>query len=228
MKKTILYAVSMVVGSNDKKGHSIVMQIDKDIKESDVSFAPIAVLAVNKDGSIDIVNFLKQIPKDAHVSYTTDSDSVTPEDFNLRGESYYSKQEYRLAINCFTKAIDLDPNYVIAYHNRGNALRERGAYGLAILDFNTAMKLETYANVYVDRGLVYFDEYLYDLSIADFNRAISIDSNCARAYYERSNAYYEKGDHDLSLLDLYKVIETSTDDRLAQLASDAITRLKTG
>jgi len=223
-----LYAVSMVTGAHDEKGHSIVMQIDQDIKERNVQFAPVAVLAVNKNGAIDVVNFLKQVPKDAQASYTADSDLITPEDFNSQGESHYSKQEYGLAITYFTKAIELDPHYAIAYHNRGNALREYGVYGLAILDFDTVIKSNNYANAYLGRGLVYLDECQYDLSITDFNRAISIDSNCARAYYERSNAYYEKGDLDLSLLDLYKVVETSTDDYLIKLASDAIMRLKTG
>ena len=38
-----------------------------------------------------------------------------------KGKNYYLNKEYDNAIEAFTKAIALDPNYAHAYNNRGNA-----------------------------------------------------------------------------------------------------------
>ena len=45
------------------------------------------------------------------------------------------------AIADFNQAIRLDPNYALAYRNRGNAKRKKGDVDGAIADYNRAIKL---------------------------------------------------------------------------------------
>src|SRR5271157_5169359 len=58
------------------------------------------------------------------------------------GMASLKRQEYDKAINDFSEAIRLDPNYVPAYVSRGNAYGTHGAVDKAINDFTEAIRLD--------------------------------------------------------------------------------------
>ena len=60
------------------------------------------------------------------------------EDFLLQGNEKYKKRDYQAAIQAFSQAIVLNPNYAQAYNNRGIARRTLGDSQGAIADFNQA------------------------------------------------------------------------------------------
>ena len=60
------------------------------------------------------------------------------EDFFIRGEDKYQKGDYQGAIQAFSQAIVLNPNYAQAYNNRGTARRTLGNSQGAVADFNQA------------------------------------------------------------------------------------------
>ena len=60
------------------------------------------------------------------------------------------------AIEAYSYAIELNPNNVSAYNNRGVAYGKKGKVDRAIEDLNTAIKLNPdYAKAYNNRGVVY-------------------------------------------------------------------------
>ena len=72
---------------------------------------------------------------------------------NNRGVAYANTGDYDLAIEAFTKAIELNPNLAMAYSNRGGAYRDKGDYGRAIEDCTTAIELNpNLAMAYSNRG----------------------------------------------------------------------------
>jgi len=42
------------------------------------------------------------------------------------------------AINAYNKAIDINPQYIVAWYNRGNIFRDKGEYDLAIKAYDKA------------------------------------------------------------------------------------------
>jgi tetratricopeptide (TPR) repeat protein len=54
---------------------------------------------------------------------------------------YGHKDDYNKAISDFTKAIRLDPNYAIAYQNRGIVYFQTGRHAEAVADFAAARRL---------------------------------------------------------------------------------------
>ena len=73
-----------------------------------------------------------------------------------RGWTYIKRGQYTLAIENFTKAIDLNPNYVEAYYNRGAAYNANSEFDRAIEDYSEALKLKPkVAEVHYNRGTVY-------------------------------------------------------------------------
>lgn len=73
-----------------------------------------------------------------------------------KGNKLYINQEYDKAIEAYTKAIALNPNYAKAYNNRGLVYDKKGQYDRAIEDFNRAIALNpNYAEAYNNRGIAY-------------------------------------------------------------------------
>ena len=124
-----------------------------------------------------------------------------------KGHQHGLNKEYDKAIEAYTSAIALDPNYAAAYYNRGNAYKNKGQYDRAIEDYNKAIALDpNLAYAYHNRGTAYSDKGQYDRAIEDYNKAIALDPNLAYAYYNRGLAYYNKGQYDRAIEDYNKAI----------------------
>ena len=66
------------------------------------------------------------------------------------------KKDYDKAIEDYTQAIRLDPNYAAIRHNRGNAYWNKQKYGEAIEDYSQAIQLDPKnALIYHDRATAY-------------------------------------------------------------------------
>jgi tetratricopeptide (TPR) repeat protein len=55
--------------------------------------------------------------------------------------SYKDKGDIDLAIKDYSKAIELKPDYAVAYNNRGNAYKNKGDIDLAIADYRKALQI---------------------------------------------------------------------------------------
>jgi tetratricopeptide (TPR) repeat protein len=81
-----------------------------------------------------------------------------------------------------TWAIDLVPNYAVAYFNRGYAYGEKGDYDQALADYTQVIRLDpNYAAAYNNRGYAYRNKGDYDRAIADYTKTLSINPNHADA-----------------------------------------------
>jgi Tfp pilus assembly protein PilF len=102
---------------------------------------------------------------------------------NLLGRALRSQKKYDEAIAEYRKAIQLDPNYELAYVNWGVALRQQGKYDEAIAKYRKAVELEAKdADAYNDWGNVLFDQMKYDAAIAMYQKAVKLDPKYADAY----------------------------------------------
>jgi len=106
------------------------------------------------------------------------------------------------AIAAFDQAIRVDPEYALAYYNRGDVYRDKGEDDKAIADYDHAIRVEPkFAFAYNNRGNVYQAEGDYDKAIADYDHAIRLDPKLAIAYFCRGSAYRSKKDYDKAIAD---------------------------
>ncbi len=127
--------------------------------------------------------------------------------YHSLGFTHFGVNRYDLAVADFTKAIELDPNYLVAYYNRGVAYFDLGRYDVAIMDFTKAMELGLKGKgTYHIRGLAYVKQGQYDLAIADFDKALEVDPNDVATYNNRGIAYLLKGQYGHTIKDLTKAI----------------------
>ena len=82
-------------------------------------------------------------------TYPTLPPIPTASSYYNKGYDYYNDGKYQLAINEFTTAIRLNPNYTDAYKGRGLAYYTLRQYQLALQDYDKAIQLDPdYADAY--------------------------------------------------------------------------------
>ena len=98
------------------------------------------------------------------------------------------KHEEGIAAN--DKALALNPELSMAYHNRGNGKRVLGRHEDAIVDYDKALSLRPdYSLAYYNRGNANATLLLYDEAIADYDKALSLNPKITDdAYSNRGNA----------------------------------------
>lgn len=108
-----------------------------------------------------------------------------------------------------TDAIDLAPNFALAYSTRGITFYSRQE---AIADVEIAFEMEPNNPRIIDHhGLVYMNIQEYDIAIHDFTRAIELDPNFAQAYSHRGIAYKRKDEFDKAIQDHNRAVELEPD-----------------
>ena len=115
------------------------------------------------------------------------------------------QKSYEEAVNHYTQSIELDPNQITAYNNRGLAYTNLRNYNSAINDFHRAIEINpNYADAYNNRGVAYMRQGKRDHAIDDYNRAIELNPNYAPAYYNRGEVLlrlreWERAKSDLTI-----------------------------
>ncbi len=145
---------------------------------------------------------------------------------NQRGE-YYARQAAeltqagqfdaarsldRLAREEFVTAIELDPEYWKAIHNRGVSRALSGQLDGAAADFSRAIGLKPdYANCWFNRGEIYRLQGRLDAAIADYTRAAELDAEDLDTFLRRGEAYLQTGQLTQALADFQYVVELQPD-----------------
>ncbi len=81
-------------------------------------------------------------------------------------------------VRTMTRAIELDPQALLAYHHRAGAYGAMGNYDLALADLDTLLAAEpNFAPALFRRGLVYEDKKDFEQAHRDFARAVELDGD---------------------------------------------------
>lgn len=134
--------------------------------------------------------------------------SLTAQDYFRRGFRATEEGRKEDAVNEYTEAIKLDPDYIPAYNNRGNLYRDLNEHEKAFKDFNKAIELDPlYAKAYNNRGLLYQDLRDRENALQDYNKAIELNPAYAVAYRNRGLLYVELEELDKAVEDYTQAIQ---------------------
>jgi tetratricopeptide (TPR) repeat protein len=116
------------------------------------------------------------------------ANQYTAEYWNNKGIAHHYLQQYDEAINCFDKAIELDPNFYKAFHNKGLSLRNIGNYHEALRSIEKSITIKPqYYLAWNSKGLVLNDLRQYDKAIECFDKVISEHHGGVLVKYAISN-----------------------------------------
>jgi tetratricopeptide (TPR) repeat protein len=140
----------------------------------------------------------------------------TPTKQELSAEGYFNrgyalKDKSNEQIAYFTEAIRLNPQYAIAYYNRGKAHEEQGDLAGAIADFTEAIRLNPQAALaefaYTNRGKARRAQGDVAGAIADFTEALRLNPQAALAYFKRGNLHQIQGNIAAAIADYEQYLE---------------------
>jgi tetratricopeptide (TPR) repeat protein len=117
------------------------------------------------------------------------------------------------ALDNYTRAIELDPNYAEAYANRGSAFYTQGNRAAAMANYTRAIELDPkLAVAYYNLGFAHYDQGDPAAAIADYTQAIELDPKLAQAYINRGSAFHAQGDLAAAIADYTQAIELAPED----------------
>ncbi len=151
--------------------------------------------------------------------------------FFTQGEAWFKQGEYDLAIEDFTKAIEMAPDgkdNSVVYYNRGLAYYRNRDYGRAIYDFDRALELTPKGeggragaispkaefelfNIYKARGDAWFYKGGYIQAIDDYSEALKVGEQrkeLPSVYNSRGWAWVQSGDYDRAIADFSAALKT--------------------
>jgi tetratricopeptide (TPR) repeat protein len=125
-------------------------------------------------------------------------------DYYSRGVQFDADGKYSMALEFYSKAIEITPDFAEAYFGRGSAYLMKGQYDEAIADFDVVLKSKIdFMEAYFRRGTAYYKKEDYAKAITDLDRAVELSPE-TKTYRMRANAYDGIGDYDKAYADLVK------------------------
>jgi len=115
----------------------------------------------------------------------------------------FSQENWEQSIADFSRAVDADPEFEMAYLSRGAALTRVGKAGEAIADFDKVVEMNpTNRRAYNLRGVARTAIGEYEQAVKDFTRAIDLDPEYGAAYLGRANAHGALGHDEAAQADM--------------------------
>ena len=120
--------------------------------------------------------------------------------------------DYGGALNDFDKAIDLCPDFLVAFYLRARcrlALESNEEAAIADLDFVIECPDVDFdwQDAYLYRGILKIRLKDYSGAISDFDLSIKLDPEYLRAYIERADAKFKSGLHQEAIADCSKALD---------------------
>ncbi|BDM83056.1 trypsin-like peptidase domain-containing protein [Acaryochloris marina] len=139
---------------------------------------------------LNLTNNTSQKLSDVDPPIAAKGSELKADDWYLQATHKSKKGDFLGAISDLDKAIELDPDYVIAYFRRGTARLNLKEYPKTIADLNKVIELDPeFAAAYVSRGISYTYLMKYSRAFSDYNKAIELNREFAAAYAIRGATY---------------------------------------
>ena len=128
-------------------------------------------------------------------------------------------QQYEKAIAFYDEAISVNPNYALAYSNKGISLDELGRKADAIKCYDRAITINPrFVDAYVNKGTVLNEMGNNIDSIKCYDQSIKINPKYTGAYYNKGNALKCQEKYEEVIENQNKVIELEPKHDLAHFA----------
>lgn len=136
-----------------------------------------------------------------------DEKEYTARDWYYKAYDEFFNKNIDNSIRFLTKAIELKPDYVNAYNDRGTLYGIKGYNEKALSDFCIALEFEPdNAQFYANKGIIYYNMKDYDKALLNYNKAIELQPDYAKAYVDRGIIYSTQGNNEEAMLNFNKAV----------------------
>ena len=137
----------------------------------------------------------------------------TADALNARGYELQEQRRHEDALDCFDRALALQPDHVHALNNRGNALLDLKRHEEAMASFDRVLELDPdYAEAYNNRGVVLINLGRDEGALASLERAAALKPDYAQAHGNCAYVLHRMGRIEEALARFERVLELAPDD----------------
>nr|XP_021147845.1 small glutamine-rich tetratricopeptide repeat-containing protein beta isoform X1 [Columba livia] len=105
-----------------------------------------------------------------------DEANIELERESTKGNNHMKEENYGAAVDCYTRAIELDPNNAVYYCNRAAAQSKLNNYREAIKDCERAIAIDPkYSKAYGRMGLALTSVNKYEEAVTSYQKALDLD-----------------------------------------------------
>ena len=158
---------------------------------------------------------------------TKTESALTREELIDKGDKAYGKQQYNEAIECYTKALVINPEDSATMLKTANIYKLTGNNNMALSFYDKALVCEPEnTDAYFNKGLIYASQKNYDECIKCFEKVLELSPDYPYAYYSMGLAYEQKDDIDKALEYYYLYIGLETDQVMIDMVNRKIKQLE--
>lgn len=167
---------------------------------------------VNRAVALASLSKLPEALSDADKAISLYGDSAYPQSYvaiayQVKGMVFQNQGKNDVALEAFSKAIEMSPSDPKLYNSRGNLQRILKNFESALKDFDKGIELNPkIPHLFVNRGSVHLNLKHYEASIKDLDEAIRLDSTIAGAFLNRANTHTETKNYAAALSDYNQAI----------------------
>ena len=133
--------------------------------------------------------------------------SYDPATFQNRGEAYHQLGRPKEALEDFGKALNLNPQYVLALVNRGNTYFELRKYDLALKDYDRAVEYEPKNDSPLFwRGALYYSTAKLAPALEDLMKVVELNPQHVVAYLLITGIYSQQNNMEAACQWLKKTV----------------------
>ena len=133
--------------------------------------------------------------------------------FNIQGAAHVGFKRYDDAIDCFSKAIQIDPSYAAAHNNMGSAFAERGDLDRAVVSYSRAIEINPLlAQAHNNLGSARRATGDTRGAVESFRYAIEIDPSYAAPHNNLGRALHSMGKMNDAIRHFRKAIQIKPHD----------------
>ena len=121
----------------------------------------------------------------------------TADNYYNSGVAKDERGDLKGAIADYSKAIEINPHYFIAYNNRGNSYQHIGRHDLAIADYNKTIELEPENGMpYNNRGFTFLLLGELEKAEGDLRKSLELNENNIYALNSMAELYSARNNPD--------------------------------
>jgi tetratricopeptide (TPR) repeat protein len=135
----------------------------------------------------------------------------TAESYFSEGNKLYLEGKYQEAIDKYSKAIEIKPNYSVAYSNRGAAKKVGFSQNEnAINDYNKAIQIDSKnSDAFANRAIAKYDKGDYQGAYDDANKTVELNPDDLHIFPTRLSAALMLGNYYSVISDANTLIENN-------------------
>jgi tetratricopeptide (TPR) repeat protein len=129
--------------------------------------------------------------------------------YNFLGIAFNSLKSYDKAIECYQKAIDVNPNKQVLFNNIGNTYNHLKEFDKALTAYKKFLEIEPNRYEVINNiGDLYYNKREYHTAILYYQKSVEINPTFCVAFYNLGKAHQSEGSYEEAIAAYQKTIET--------------------